>query len=126
MGDRLSPPRVRTLRLIMKVINQLIRSFAFTFWASCSESAGLGYATLAAQKGRRKLFSWLRVPQLRFRCFSSANSGLLPSGIERRMVMIVSFKRMWKEAVMCFNILNKIPTVRAVSGSNLGPKAGFN
>jgi hypothetical protein len=41
--------------------------------------------------------------------------------------VISEFQRMWKGAVeVCYNILNKVPNVLAVSGSNLGSEAGFH
>jgi hypothetical protein len=41
--------------------------------------------------------------------------------------MISEFQRMSKEAVeVCFKILNKVPNVLAVSGSNLDSEAGFH
>jgi hypothetical protein len=83
---------------------------------------------LGGEGRRRKPFSWLRVPQLRIPCFSIANSGLLV--IRRRTesgYMISEFRRVWKEAVeVCSNIVNKVPNVLVVSGSNLGSECGFH
>jgi hypothetical protein len=71
----------------MKVINQLIRSLAFTFWASRSESAGLGYATLAAQEGDGSRFLGCAFRS----CESDVSAMQTPvswsSGVERRSLM---------------------------------------
>jgi hypothetical protein len=60
MGERLSPLRVRTLLLIVEVINQSIRSLARSLLPfgphAWHESPGLGCATLAAQKGDGSYF----------------------------------------------------------------------
>lgn len=67
-GNRLAPPRVE-LYLITGVIKwYLVPSHVCTFWASCSESLALVSATLTAREQRRKLSSWLHVPQVPVLC----------------------------------------------------------
>lgn len=117
MSDRFSVPRVTTL------CNQSVDLLALTFWASRSECAGLGYATLVARDGDGSRFV-----RCAFRsCESHVSAVQTPAswslGVERRLVMISEFQRMWKEAVeVCF----KVPNVLAVWGSNLGCEGGFH
>jgi hypothetical protein len=84
---------------------------------------------LAVQPWRRRKETeavfWLRVPLKRIHV--SAVQTPASSGVKRRLVMIIEFQGMWKEAVeVCFNILNKVPNVLVVSGSKLGSEACFH
>lgn len=63
--------------------------------------------TLAARKQRRKLSSWLHVPQVPLlSCSSEQSASSLKASRNKRLLWLMNYKGLWKQAAkICFNVL---------------------
>lgn len=74
--------------------------------------------TLAARKQRRKLSSWLHVPQVPLLCCSSLQSAsCLKASRSKWLLWLMRYKGLWKQAAkICFNVLSGHGTLAQEAG----------
>lgn len=99
--------------------NQMIaRSPSFLPFGPHAVSLALVCVTLAARKQRRKLTSWLHVPQVPLLCCSSVQSAsCLRASRNKWLLRLMNYKGLWKQAAkISFNVLSGHGTLAQEAG----------